>query len=261
MKIISSKAYTIAAFALLLLMLLSFRTKPLDLLDREKNRSLNLQSTDVGILRQEAFADISDNDRTRIQILEAQLSEMESGSEKIELLKELSSTWYSIGELGIAGGYAEEVAVLEESAEAWGIAGTTFGLCVRQTDKDKERSFCLNKALESLENAISLDPDELAHQINRAVLLAENPPSDQPMRGVQLLLEMNKKFPKNVSVINNIAKFALQTNQLERAEQRLLGALSLEPDNISTNCLLAQLYNRIGDEVKASAYEEVCRNR
>jgi len=72
------------------------------------------------------------------------------------------------------------------------------------------------------------------------------------------LLSLNKKFPKNVPVINNIAKFAIQTNQIDKAEQRLLGALTIEPDNKMTNCLLAQLYKAKGDENGAMKFQELC---
>ena len=260
MNIARPQLLALAGFALMLILLLSLRTKPSELLDREKNRALNLQSTDVGILKQEAAPGLSDENKARIQILESRLTQSADTS-RADILKELSSVWYASGEIGISGAYAEEVAMVTEEAEAWGIAGTTFALCVKRTEKEKERSFCLSKSLEALENAISLDPDNLDYQINRAVLLAENPPKENPMQGVQLLLGLNKNFPKNVSVINNIAKFALQTGQTDRAEQRLLRAIELEPENIATNCLLAQLYSAKGDNNKSSIYQQKCQNR
>ena len=245
------------AFGVLFVTLLAMRTKPNELLEREKTRALNLQSTDFNTLRLEASTTLSSNDKARIQILEAELADTQD-EEKAEVLKDLSSVWYDAGEEGIAGYYAEQVAVYQEDAASWGIAGTTYGICVKRTEKEKERSLCLAKALESLENAISLAPDELEYQVNRAILLAENPPEENPMQGVRLLLDMNKNFPKNVSVINNIARFALQTNQLDRAEQRLLGALDLEPDNRMTNCLLAQLYQVKGDDSRMELYQQKC---
>lgn len=260
MKEYRPQLIALAGFGILLILLMSLRTKPNDLLDREKNRALNLQSTDVGILKQEAAKDLSSDNKARIQILESRLAGA-SDSLRVEILKELSSVWYSTGEIGISGSYAEEVANLVATPEAWGIAGTTYALCVKRTAKDKERSFCLNKSLEALENAISLDPENLDYQINRAVLLAENPPSENPMQGVQLLLSLNKNFPKNVPVINNIAKFALQTGQVDRAEQRLLRAIELEPNNNTTNCLLAQLYSAKGDDDQSSIYRQKCENR
>jgi len=258
MKLTQVQLYSILGFTLLLLILLfGFRTKPNELIEREKTRALNVQSTTVNILIQEASSTLSDVAKSRIQILESQINNA-SEAEKVELYKELSSVWYSSEQPGIAGHYAEQVAVLTESAEAWGIAGTTYGLCVKRSDKEKERTLCLAKTLETLENAISLEPENIDYKINKAVIQAENPPADNPMTGVLQLLDLNKKFPKNVPVINNIAKFALQTNQLDKAEQRLYAALAIEPDNITSNCLLAQLYMAKGDENKASEFQEKC---
>ncbi len=258
MALKKTQLLTLAGFGVLLILLMAMRTKPQDLLVREKSRSLNLQSTDVNILKQEAASSLSDNNKTRIQLLEAQLEEA-SDEERIEVYKDLSSVWYDAGEVGIAGHYAEQVALGLQDASSWGIAGTTYALCVKRSEKDKEQSLCLSKALEALENAISLDPNDLSYQTNRAVILAEHPPAENPMQGVKLLLELNKNFPENVSVINNIAKFAIQTNQLEKAEQRLLGALEIEPNNKMTNCLLAQLYGAKGDNAKASVYQAQCK--
>lgn len=258
MAMTKSQIYTLLGFGVLILLLMAMRTKPQELLDKEKNRSLNLQSTDVNILKQEAAATLSDNNKARIQILESQLGEADDETID-EIYKDLSSVWYDAGEIGIAGHYAEEVASKKEDAVSWGIAGTTYALCVKRSKKDKEKTLCLSKAIEALENAISLDPEDLSYQINRAVILAENPPPSNPMQGVKLLLDLNKNFPKNVPVINNIAKFAIQTNQLDKAEQRLLGAIELDPTNVMSHCLLAQLYNAKGENDKASIYQAKCQ--
>jgi len=257
MALQKSHIYTILGFLALFAILLAMRSKPTELIEREKTRALNLQSTDVNALRLEASSSLSSNNKARIQILESELAEA-SEEEKVEVYKDLSSVWYDAGELGIAGHYAEQVALSVNDAESWGIAGTTYGICIKRSEKDKEKSLCLSKALEAIETAISLEPDVVDFQLNRAIILAENPPADNPMRGVLLLLDLNKNFPKNVSVINNIARFALQTNQLDKAEQRLLGALAIEPDNKMTNCLLVQLYQAKGENSKMELYRPKC---
>lgn len=259
MSLSKTQIITLCLFALgLLILMFGFRTKPNELLEREKTRSMNLQATNVTILKQEAVSLLSGDQKSRIQITEAQLSEATNVDQKADLHKQLSAVWYGANQLGIAGFHAEEVAKLLETGEAWSIAGTTYGLCIQRTEKDKEKKYCLEKSLQALENAISLDPEEVSYQLNRAVILTENPPAENPMQGVQLMLGLNKKFPKNVTITNNIAKFALQTNQLEKAEQRLLGALEIEPNNKRTNCLLAQLYSMKGMNDKASEYKKIC---
>jgi len=257
MALQKSHILTIIGFLIFFVVLLAMRTKPTELIEREKTRALNLQSTDVNALKLEASSSLSSNNKARIQILESELAEADE-DEKVDIYKDLSSVWYDAGEIGIAGYYAEQIALSLNDAEAWGIAGTTYGICIKRSQKDKERSLCLNKALEAIENAISLAPDQIDYQINKAIILAENPQAENPMRGVKLLLDLNKNFPENVPVINNIARFALQTNQLDKAEQRLLGALSIEPKNRSTNCLLVQLYQAKGEDAKMELYRPNC---
>jgi len=244
----------------LLALLLSLRTKPRDLISLEKERSMNRQSTDPAILKRDAIKDISSNALSRVQILEAQLSEATDTSVRIGLLKDLSSTWYGEGQYAIAGSNAEQIATLMQSGQAWGIAGTTYAAGIKKSKQEKERKYCLSKALECLENAASQSPEEISYQLNRGIILAENPPQNNPMKGVLLLLDLNKNNPKNVPVINNIAKFALQTGQLDKVEQRLSLAIELEPNNRMSNCLMAQLYDAKGQKDKADQFRAKCDN-
>lgn len=254
-----SQLIAISSFtALLLVLLFGFKTKPVKLIQEEKSRLLNLQFTDISILDREAKENLSPDERSKIQVLESRLELTSDSTERINIYKELSSAWYSLAQFSMAGHFAEQIAEYENTAESWGIAGTTFALGASKSQREKEKLFCRDKAIENLEIAISEDPDNLEYQINRAVVLAEHPIEENPMKGIQLLLGLNKNYPKNVSVINNLARFALQTNQLDKAEARLFSALELEPDNKLSSCLLVQLYEKTGDVQKRDFYRNKC---
>jgi tetratricopeptide (TPR) repeat protein len=254
-----NQVLTILSFVgLFFLLLFGFNTKPQKLIKEEKERSLNLQATDISIIRNEALENLSGDERSTIQILQSKIGNESFDSTSLEPLKDLSGAWYKFGNLALAGYYAEQVAIVDESAQSWGIAGTTYALGVTRSKLDKEKSFCLQKALESLENAISLDPNEIDYQTNRAVLLTEHPPKDNPMQGILILRELNKNFPKNVPVMNNLARFALQTNQLDKALERLNTALALDPTNKMTNCLLVQVYAQMGDKASEEKFKVLC---
>lgn len=254
-----TQVLTIAGFVLLFLILLfGFNTKPQKLINEERERSLNLQITDISIIRDEAMKTLSGDERSVIQILQSNVEGTESDSLKIEKLKELSSTWYELGNFALAGHYAEKIAEKTTKGESWGITGTTYAIGITQSIQEKEKIYCREKALESLESAISLEPDNVDYQLNRAVVLAEHPSSDNPMKGILILIDLNKKFPKNVPVINNLARFALQTNQLDKALERLNSALELDNDNIMTNCLMGQVYSKLGQMDKAEEYRLKC---
>lgn len=247
-----------AALLLVFILLFAFDTKSPKLKQQEQERALNLQATSINILREEAMASLSGSDRSAVQILRGALQDAEDDDTRIEAMSQLSRKWFSLGQYGMAGYYAEEIANIKDDGESWAIAGTTYGIGVTRSDVLKEKEFCRDKAIAALDNANSIDPDVIDHQINKAIILAELPLRENPMKGILILLDLNKKYPENVSVMNNLAKFALRTNQTDKALVRLQTALGLDPDNRMTNCLLSQLYTTTGDTNMAADFKKRC---
>jgi uncharacterized protein HemY len=90
------------------------------------------------------------------------------------------------------------------------------------------------------------------------LIYAENPPQDNPMKGILMLLDLNKKFPENVGVLVNLGRLGLKTAQFEKAAQRLEKVIVLEPDNRSANCLLIEAYEGLGQKEKVLFYQNKC---
>jgi len=61
------------------------------------------------------------------------------------------------------------------------------------------------------------------------------------MKGIQLLLELNRSNPENVSILYYLARFGMRTGQYEKARERLEKALSLDPAQRRLHCLMADL--------------------
>ena len=250
---------TVAVFTLLFALLyFGFDTKPSGQKLVEKSRALKMSTTDISILRKEAFDALSAPERSKIELLNAQLNAAIDTAQSINILKELSGVWYEFGYSSMAGHYAEQVAEYENSDDAWGIAATTYALGIGKANSEKEKSYSKERAIKAFEVAISMNPDQIRHQVNRAVTLADYPDPDNPMKGIQLLLSLNKENPDNVSIINQLAKFGMKTNQLEKAKERLEQALLLEPNNVFTNCLMSDLYSKLNNSQQATFYAEQC---
>ena len=235
-----------------------FDTKPSEFELLEKSRALNMSSTDISILRKEAFDEIGKSERGRIELLMAQLNNAIDTVDRIETLKSLSGAWFEFGRYAIAGHYAELVAEINESDETWGITGTTYAFGIGKSITDKENKFCFEGAINAFDNAISLNPSVIRHQVNKAITFIEHPLPDNPMKGIQLLLDLNNNEPDNVLVLNQLAKFGIQTNQLEKAETRLKKALTLHPENAESNCLMADLLERRNEKSAAKVYRDKC---
>ncbi len=225
----------------------------------EKSRAMTIESTDISNILQTAKSQLTALQGSEVLALEQQLKQAVTDEAKVEVLKKLSGAWYQLGQPAVAGTYAQDIAELTGTEEAWSIAGTTYAICLQNVQEDKVRSYCMNRAIKAFENAISINPGNLAHRVNLALCYTENPPRDNPMKGILMLRELNEQQPDNVLVLNSLARLALKTNQLGRAMERLEQSYKIEPQNPNTVCLLAQVYQSLGQSAKASEFAQKCK--
>jgi len=245
------------AAVLFLLLYFGFDTKPGNHKEIEKQRVLAAVSTDINAMLRDAKKSLSPQESASVLALEKEL-EGTADTAKAHLYKRLSSLWYSLEKPGISGYFAEKVAEAESSEEAWSIAGTTYSICLQQEQEEKVKAYCTQKAIQSLENAASINPANIQHKVNLALVHVENPPKDNPMKGVLMLVEMNKHNPGNPVVLMQLGRLAVKTGQYDKAVERLEEALAAQPDNRTANCLLAQAYQGLGNSEKAKIFQQKC---
>jgi tetratricopeptide (TPR) repeat protein len=257
-----SQIITLAASLILfLVLLLGFDTIPPKMKSLEKSRVLNVESTSVTNLIKDAQTKLTPQQTTIIEAINLDLSKAGTDTiKRVSILKSLSGTWYEMGFPSIAGNYAEEIATIAKTAESWSIAGTTYALCVKSTEDVKIKEFCSKRAVKAFEKTISLDPENIDARINLAICYVDNPLQESPMQGIMMLRDLNTKYPRNVSILNQLAKLALQTNQIDKALERLEAAILIEPDNNNTICMLAAAYESAGNKAKAEEYQKKCIN-
>lgn len=223
-------------------------------------RTSNMSSTSASALIREASSDLNAREEAEIHGFEKMLDGATSDPRKVELLKQLSGAWYRTGNPAIAGHYAEQIAELTPSDTTWGLAATTYTLCLRSDSLSaKQRDFCSERAVPAYENAISLAPESSTHKVNLALHYADNPPANNPMRGIRMLLDLNKENPEDVAVLVQLGRLALQTNQNDKALGRLTLATELDPDNRNAHCLLSEAARRMGNNQLATSSEAACR--
>jgi tetratricopeptide (TPR) repeat protein len=226
----------------------------------EQSRSLVVEATDPLVLINAAREELAPAQRGALAELETELENALADSSKVAVLKQLSGRYYEWGFPAISGYYAEQIADLESTEEAWSIAGTTYTIALQRSEDEQTRSFATGRAIRAYENAISLNPDNPANQVNLALVYTENPPEENPMQGIQLLLELNKEYPDNVYILNNLGRLAIRTGQFDRAIERLERARSQAPEQTNTICLLAQAYRGAGDTEQAEQWDEKCQS-
>lgn len=247
------------AFVLFLVLYLGCDRKPEDIASLETSRALSVESTDINAVIQKAKQELSPAERSRILGLEQQLESTLEDTSRVALYKELSGEWYKLQRFSAAGYYAQQVAEAEATEDSWSIAGTTYSICAQRASEERVKAFCANRAVQAFENAISLNPGNVANQVNLALTYTNNPPPDNPMKGVLMLRELNQEEPSNVLILNALGRLSIRTGQFENAVTRLSTALEADPQNATTICLLAQAYEGAGNAEQATAFAEQCR--
>jgi len=254
-----SQYLTIGVFTILFIILyFGFDTKPHDILLAEKSRADFIETTNIQNLLTVAREELRADEMGVIDAINMRLNMTETDSSRVEVLKNLSSTWYQQEYYGIAGHYAEEIAIIQDDELSWSIAGTTYATGIKKSEDEKVRSFCVQRARKALENAISINPANVNHKINLAVTFAEHPLADNPMRGIMMLLDLNEQNPENVSVLYQLARLGLQTGQYEKALDRINNALKIDPDNQRIICLAVEAHTNLGNKQKADEFSRRC---
>ena len=237
-----------------------FDTKPSSFKEVERTRALTSTSLDVDQLIFSAVDSLSDASRFEITSLDEERSNAGSDDDKIDVLKKISGFWYKKNRQDIAGHYASQIAEMQNTAESWNIAGSTYTLGLQQLPEGSSWDFCYENAITAYQNAISIDPEFVDSRINLALCFVEKAPEDNPMKGITMLLDLNKKYPENIAVMTNLGKLAVRTNQLDKARVRFEKVLEIEKDNRIANCYLSEIYKGLGDIAKAVKFDALCQN-
>ncbi|MEM9992487.1 MAG: tetratricopeptide repeat protein [Bacteroidota bacterium] len=251
----------VSAILLFFALHFGFDTVPPKQKSIEEQRVLQQTSTDIANLLQDAKAVLKGATKAQLLTLEQQLQIAKSDSAKIAAYEQLSSAWYQQKKPAIAGYYAEQLALLSNTEAAWSITGTTYAICVQREEADKVKSFCSQNAVKAFENATSLAPENIQHRINLALVHTSNPPPDMPMKGIMMLLDLNKKHPDNVLILTNLARLGMQTGQYEKAAGRLERAMAINPTDKKIVCMLSDAYQQLGRKQEALAMAKRCQSK
>ncbi len=244
--------------ALFIVLLVGFDTVSPEQRIIEKSRSLNIEKINIRSLIAQVKNGLTAQTRNDIEILEERIAKSQNDSTKSSHIKELAAMWFKEGQPLISGHYAGEVAQIDNTPESWSIAGTTYALASRQSTNEMDLSYCIEKAREYYENAISLDPGNVPYKINLALSYVDHPLSENPMKGIMMMMDLNRKYPENPSVLFHLGRLSLETNQLEKAVERLEASLRYDSLNSQAHCLLEEVYLKLGKPAQAELHGKKC---
>ena len=114
-------------------------------------------------------------------------------------------------------------------------------------DVDKANRLAL-KTREYLQKVLEESPDNNSAKIKIAMTYVS---SDNPMRGISMLLEVIEEEPNNEEALFNLGILSVQSGQYDKAIDRFETLLSQNPDNLQAKFYMALSLMNSGQKAKA----------
>ena len=214
----------------------------------------------------EAKQSLDSNQLSLLNSLEQQLVQAPSIKEEIEIYKELSKQWNQWNNYAVGGYYAEKIAELSPSDEAWAITGSTFGIAYQKAAELEVKQFAAKKALNAYQQAMELAPDSVNYKINEALLYVELSSVDNtvpPMTGALKLLELDKAYPNHLKINFALANLSMLRSgdykkALERLEKIILFPNIDTLNLIDAHYMMVSCYQQLGQSDQAIAHYDKC---
>lgn len=160
----------------------------------------------------------------------------------------LANLYREAGKFDSAAWYAEEAATFFNTKESFVKAGNTYYdafTFAMETEKQKAMAektrFFFSKVLE-------VEPKNLEVKTKMAMTYVS---SSSPMQGIMMLREVLQEDPTNELALFNMGMLSIQSRQYDRAIERLVQLVQVNPKHIQGQLLLGVAYMNKGDKVKA----------
>ncbi len=227
--------------------------------DLKNQKEMNEAKKDASSEQKEEInVSLTPEQKAELDQLKSDISSTTEPTKKSELFKKLSSFWYKQNQFVHSGNAAIEVAKIENTGDAWGIAGTSFLSGLTEGQEESMKLSCKTKAVSCLNNAIAMDSLNPQHQMNKALCFVKMP-EDNPMQGIMLLLELSKKYPEYIPVQITLSQLAIQTGQWDKAYDRLKKVLEAHVNNPDANCLILEVIRQSNRNENQEPYKRYCK--
>lgn len=176
-----------------------------------------------------------------------------SESDVIALHQELAQKWDDVNQPAPAAFAYEVVAEKQSSYENWLKAGDKFTEGYQNFPDTSAIQGLVQKAINAYNKALEFDKESLEAQTGLGIAYVTG--TQNPMQGIQLLLGVVKKDPKNLGANMNLGLFSMKSGQFEKAVDRFKTVIEINP-NPEAYFYLATSYENLGMKKQAIATYE-----
>lgn len=144
--------------------------------------------------------------------------------------------------------YVEKSANKQQASDAFAKAGDRYYYSIRFVKNNEEVPVLYESATRCYQKAIDKNSKNIDAKIQLAACYVEG--SQDPMKGITLLREVEKTDSNNVKLQLNFAFFSVKSQQWDKAIKRFNKVLEIDPLYIEAYLHLADAYEQQGDKNK-----------
>jgi cytochrome c-type biogenesis protein CcmH/NrfG len=156
--------------------------------------------------------------------------------------------------------YTGEAAKLENSEKSLTFAARFFLESARKQEDQSLKTWMADESRKLFEKALVLNPTNDSLKVGLGSCYIYGNIADNPMQGIMLIREVAEKDPSNMYAQYMLGVGGLLSGQLDRAIERLTLVASKQPDNVEVKLLLAEAYERKGDNTNAVKWYEAVKH-
>jgi tetratricopeptide (TPR) repeat protein len=168
--------------------------------------------------------------------------------DKKTAFENIINQWDSLRQPAIAAYYQEQAAIVSPVEKNWNEAGNRYYAATRFA-KEEDKHILFEKAMDCFQKTLELNPKNVEAKINLGACYVEG--SQDPMKGIGMLKEVERTDSNNVNLQLNFAFFSERSGQWDKAIARFEKVLKIQPDFIEAYLHLADAYQQKGDKAKA----------
>ncbi len=178
--------------------------------------------------------------------------------QKIKLYDELAAFWKDSAHVFEPFMYyLGEKSKLENSEKSLTFAAHLYLKQLKGVDQHALQVWMANQAADLFKQALTLNPENDSSKIGLgSSYIFGASGASSPMEGIQKLLEVVRKDSTNMYAQFMLGYGGIMTGQYDKAIERLNLVVQAEPDNTEAVFLLAEAYERHGENAKAAQWYE-----
>jgi tetratricopeptide (TPR) repeat protein len=194
-------------------------------------------------LNSEAKKKLKRQEAEPINVVESALSKDNSST---TLIDSLGKMWDRLEMPQVSSHYYELLAEKNPDEKSWTNAAYRYYDAFRITGDSALRKIFVEKAIESYQKVLEINPENLDAKTDLGACYAEG--TSNPMQGIMLLRDVVAKNPQHEMAQFNLGVLSVKSGQYEKAVDRFQKVLEINPGNLNARFMLGRTYAMMGNK-------------